>query len=458
MVLLLIGLCGAGYYGLMHSSMPLAWFERAIEESGDVEIEGLEGNISSGAEMKKLRFRDNNIIDKATGKSQWSELRDIKAKYKMGGFFSNEFSIEEISVGGGTIYADFDIDSDSGGDFIFSELQDELSDAGGEFTSSGGTFQVKLVRIADLAFVDSSSDSEFRIEEIRLEDVLFENNRLARFGELIVNADNIQLRTEESTKYPEADLAKRFVGKIEKGIINSVIADIPFEIEFGFIEGNGIASNVNWFDGKIRFESGRDSAPASYVINDFSPNQFFMPSESGVTPEAIQLEAKYDPKKTRQLMSVESSGSFVLGQTKFSNFLMPEPSDSKPDIRMFLATADVGGTSVTARVYVLSKLPLLGIQLDKVGDWSIADTWSHVVFGQPYADLSIDQQAQLDKNVELAKRKFSNRPEGRSSSSGRKKSDIENSEDESDLNGKDDAAKTVDETDASASHKNDDKF
>ena len=80
MVLLFIGLCGAGYYGLMHSSMPLAWFERAIEESGDVEIEGLEGNISSGAEMKKLRFRDNNIIDKATGKSQWSELRDIKAK------------------------------------------------------------------------------------------------------------------------------------------------------------------------------------------------------------------------------------------------------------------------------------------------------------------------------------------------------------------------------------------
>ena len=456
-MLLLIGLCGAGYYGLMYSSMPLAWFERALEESGDVEIEGLEGNISSGAVMKKLRFRDNNIVDKATGKSQWSKLRDIKAKYKMGGFFSNEFSIEEISVGGGTIYADFDMDSDSGGDFVFSELQEELSDAGGEIGSSGGTFQVKLIRIADLAFVDSSSDSEFRIEEIRLEDVLFENNRLSRFGELIVNADNIQLRTEESTKFPDAELAKRFVGKIEKGIIHSVIADIPFEIEFGFIDGSGIATSVNWFDGKIRFESGRDSGPASYIINDFSPNQFFKPSESGVTPEAIQLEAKYDPKKTRQLMSVESSGSFVLGKTKFSNFLMPESGDTKPDIRMFLATADVDGTAVTARVYALSKLPLLGVQLDKAGDWSIVDTWSHVVFGQPYADLSIDQQAQLDQNIEIAKRKFSNRPEGRSPSRNRNKADNKNSDDEMDVNDKDADPKVGDEAGATESGNDGDK-
>ena len=102
-VFLFIAVVGiGGYFSLMHTTLPLQFVEAAIEESGEVEIDGLDGTLSSGFSADKFRFKTNS--------DDWSELNDINFKYssKSSFFGGDKLVIDDISVKSGTIYAEWD--------------------------------------------------------------------------------------------------------------------------------------------------------------------------------------------------------------------------------------------------------------------------------------------------------------------------------------------------------------
>ena len=186
LILVVFGGVIAGYYTLFYTSVPLQLMESAIEESGEVEIEGLEGSLSSGFSADEFKF-------KADGEN-WSVLTDISFKYDQNSsmFGSDKLVIKDLSVGGGTIYGDFDPEDqqfDFDNDFK-DEFDEEFSSQDeAEIKAAFGQLEVRLekVEISNLKFVNPKTELEYKVDEILFENFVF--NR-GDFENLIyVNAD-----------------------------------------------------------------------------------------------------------------------------------------------------------------------------------------------------------------------------------------------------------------------------
>lgn len=403
----LIALCGIGYYSLLYSNLPLRFVQQALESSGNVKIEGLKGNLNTGFEMTKLRFKDDSR--RADGEpTPWSELTDIRIKYRNGGIFSSSFTLEEIRIGGGTIYGDLNFDSELSGELIFDEIQDEFSDFQSEFSGgSRGTLAVQNISLTNLTIRDSRTDDSFRIEEISLSDVMIENGRLVEFGDLVVKADSIELETLRSETFPEAELERTFKGRLEKGMLANLLTDIPFEIEFGVMPDGEIATRSRWFDGQIESSVGLPDEANRYRISGFSPDEHLQLRRGGVSPRDIQLAIVYDEQNKQEIASIEPGGSIVFGQSKFEKFrLAKTDDDDRPNRRYFLATAEVEGREVEAELYLLKRLPLVGVRLQKTGDWSLEETWARTLFGKAYGDLEEEERDRLQESLSQAERRF----------------------------------------------------
>jgi hypothetical protein len=406
----LVGLCVAGYYTLFFSNVPLAMIKQALEESGNVKIDGLKGNFSSGFEMKAIRFKDPQQKTDGKTEGKWSELNDIRVKYRNGGMFASSFTVEDISIAGGTIYSDLNFDGELSGDLVFDELQDEFGDFQSDFSgSSRGTLEIKNISFRGLKICDPKTDDEFHIDDITLKDVLIENGRLVEFGDLVVKADMVELDTIRSANIADAQLERTVKGRLQRGILSNVLTDLPFEIEFGVLGNGKIAARSRWFDGKILSVSGFADEPNRYQLTGFSPAEHIRVRGAGVVPTEINLDVIYDAKKRQRIAGVESSGHLLLGISRLENFRLPETSDDSTARQFILATTEVEGKQVEAELYLLSQFPLVGVKLRNAADWSLEETWAKTVFGKPYGDLTNEQKDELQASIAQAEREFKNR-------------------------------------------------
>ena len=406
----LVGLCVAGYYTLFFSNVPLVMIKQALEESGSVKIDGLKGNFSSGFEMKAIRFKDPQ--QKADGKDEgkWSELNDIRVKYRNGGMFASSFTVEDISIAGGTIYSDLNFDGELSGDLFFNELQDEFGDFQNEFSgSSRGTLEIKNISFRGLKICDPKTNDEFHVDDISLKDVLIEDGRLVEFGDLVVKADMVELETIRSANIAGAQLERTVKGRLQKGILSNVLTDLPFEIEFGVLPDGKIAARSRWFDGKILSVSGFAEEANRYQLTGFSPGEHIRIRGTGIVPSEINLDVIYDAKKRQRIAGVESNGNLMLGVSRFENFRVPETSEESTARQFIVATTEVDGKQVEAELYLLSQFPLVGVKLRNPADWALEETWAKTVFGKPYADLTNEQKDDLQASVTQAERRFQNR-------------------------------------------------
>lgn len=406
----LVGLCVAGYYTLFFSNVPLVMIKQALEESGNVKIDGLKGNFSSGFEMKAIRFKDPEQKADGNAEGRWSELNDIRVKYRNGGMFANSFTVEDISIAGGTIYSDLNFDGELSGDLLFDELQDEFGDFQSEFSgSSRGTLEVKNISFRGLKICDPKTNEEFHIDDISLKDVLVEDGRLVEFGDLVVKADLVELETVRTKNIADAQLERTVKGRLQKGILSNVLTDLPFEIEFGVLADGKIAARSRLFDGKILSVNGFTQEPNRYQLTGFSPSDHIRVRGSGVVPSDINLDVIYDAKKRQQIAGVESSGNLMLGKSRLGNFRLPEMTDNTVSRKFFLATTEVDGQQVEAELYLLNQFPLVGVKLRKVEDWSLEDTWARTVFGQLFAELSEAEREELQTSIRLSEKQFQTR-------------------------------------------------
>lgn len=405
-LLLLIVLCGAGWYMTWYTAMPLKWFASSLESSGDVKVQGVSGTISSGFEVDEFQFRDGS-------NGRWSKLSDLKCKYgSTGGFFSSSgAAIEEISIGSGVIYGDFDLSTSNDISLldITSPIEEMWSEIANEVQADITEFRVDMVRFSNIEFRDQSDNIQFRIDEVRFSGLKIIDNRLEDIGELSIVVDHLNLKTETSTVFADSQFSRRLVGQMETGFLGQVKKNIPFQIELGFSDDGQVLQIATWFDGKLEIARRTATDPVTTTVDDFSSADYLDLPEPSIIPQGIQLKFDASAGQRSSIISIEPEGSFRLGQTEFGKFTVANKAVADElrknyrdrrivrTERQFTATGTVDGQTVTALVSVTNKLTLLDVQLFTSPEIPINQLWARTAYGQDFDQLPEPARNMIDR-------------------------------------------------------------
>lgn len=389
-----------GYYSLFHSSLPLYLFEAAIEESGEVEIEGLEGTLSSGFSADEIRFK--------TMDDRWSNLTDIKFKYDSDSslFGTERLIIEEVSVNGGTIYADWDpdenelgFDPDITGEFSeeFRELDEEFAEFGEEMREEIGhspglrELRIDLVSVTNVKIVNPATELEITIDEMKFEGFEWQEGNLQSLGELLIRSSQVDLVTVPSVEFSEMKNARRFEGNLRAQADHRLMADVPFVFEIGVDDELEIFISSELFDGRLRFVDIPDQTSLSYI--DFSPGEYIDLKDGSVLPSKITLKLDFGEDKEQGPTRVNEDGAFELGITRFDDLRIVKP-DNGPSV--VVATAIVEGETVRAFIEIAGpSSPWWNVSLESEGFDTTEDLWAQTLFGNAFDQLEHEQQVSV---------------------------------------------------------------
>ena len=435
-------LCVGSYYAIMHTSFPLSWIEQAIEESGEVRVEGLKGSISSGFEIDELKV----ISDDG---ENWNEFRNIS--FQFNGLFdlfrSQRLIIEEVSIGSAMVYDDheFDelynetpwiglswmVDVDSPDeDFrdTVDELRDNLNDNDMRELKE---MRVDLISFRDFELVDPLSGNKLAIDRIELRGFAVEAGRVVSLGNVVVESDQIDLETESSSRWPDEPLAWRIRGALKPELNRDIKKAIDGTIDIALI-GERVVYEGTCCDGAIRLVRA-DERSLMIELNQLNPDEYLdlhtqlAPSEWNMTvrrertlPDSNREESDKeadsgddaesdDDAAGREIdreapgsaltVAIEDGGSFMLGSARFEI----EPvtfnviSNDSPDFEL-QAQATVDGELVRATVRLLPAAPYVRVGM-KSGEWNEKDLWAHLFFESKYNDLESDQQQEIDRAI-----------------------------------------------------------
>ena len=389
LVIAVIGI--GGYFTLLHSSLPLRIVESAIEETGEVEIDGLEGSLSSGFSVEKFRFK--------TDVDQWSELNDINLSYesKKSSFFgADKIIIDDVSVKSGTIYAKWDpalqkIDLTP---IISDALKNNKIKVQFNGNSSGGDFAIKNASINDLEIVNTTSDESLIIDDVTLQDFSIEDGKLESFGQLSATSSQVDIRTTESNHFADKDVSIALVGTLKAGIDSRLAQDFTFNVDFG--TSNDLKDQdavISLFDKAMVISSSSDGATVKY--SDFALKSYLSDASANLAPSRINLKLKFD-KHDEFIEEISDDGSVTLGNVEFTNFRLATPGDSN----QLMGDATLDGKQVTFSFEVDSVYsPWAKLQLQSPDFESQEDLWAEVFFGTEFSELTSEQQELIANQI-----------------------------------------------------------
>ena len=121
------------------------------------------------------------------------------------------------------------------------------------------------------------------------------------------------------------------------------------------------------------------------------------------------MDITYDRERKAKIAVLEPGGYLLFGQSKLEQFRLLDEADLKGRRQHFLASTEVDGRTVEAEIYPLKRLPLIGIRLQKAGDWSMEDTWARTVFGKPFDELDEADRTAVQTSLSESERLASNR-------------------------------------------------
>ncbi len=397
-VVLFLTLCGGGFYGVFYSSLPLKLIEAALEEDGEIEIEGLKGNLVSGFTADEVRFKADN--------DQWSNLTDIKFKYSGGSsiFGSDRLIIEELSINGGTIYADwdpetseFDFDSDIASEF--DELGDEFDEFGDEMRDEFGQspaireIRIDLVRVANLKIVNPTTQLEITLDEIKFDGFQMLKGELVSMGELFIKSSQVDLVSVPSVEFADMKNSQRFEGTLRAQVDHRLTEDMPFVVDFAIDDELRLLLKANTFNDKLQFVQTPDDKSLSY--NEFSPVDFIDLKTGQLQPSEVNLRLEYGEKTGEGPINVNSDGSFMFGKNRFTDLRIEEPGKGR-DARL-VGTGTVNGETVQAKIRILSPFsPIFDSWLESETFESAEELWSQTVFGKSFDELTEEEQSAVN--------------------------------------------------------------
>ncbi|MDG2385181.1 MAG: hypothetical protein P8N76_26155 [Pirellulaceae bacterium] len=197
--------------GVPHFSYPLSELEKVIESSGDVQVEGLAGTISSGFHIDQLRFRTNQDQTAAaqgknpSDKQKWSTLENIDFKFNgVWDLISEQrFIIDQLSVTKGIVY--YTRSNKKQPHQNNSPVTHDDHDPSRDTDPSAKTsdkllkeVRVDLIQVSNLKFIETVSGDEsdlgkFAIKDFHYEDDKLQNIGLVEIAGLIVTSEDFQL-------------------------------------------------------------------------------------------------------------------------------------------------------------------------------------------------------------------------------------------------------------------------
>lgn len=402
-MLLMIVACGSLWYVVWHTAIPIQFAFDRLQEKGEFEVQGLKGSLSSGVEADAIRFRP----DKRES-TEWSELKNLKLRYRMSwGMWWGQsgFVIDEIGVDGGRLYGRLETSSNAEELDLFGFMK-PLQDALDEITSTGdelqeGALQIKRIRFANLTFVDPQTNSEFHIDEIRLDGLMIRHGQIVEFGELVARMDGLDVSTVPSPREGATTGDKRIQGQIQTGFARRVKQEFSFAIDVSTRQRD-IRYFADWFDGRVVLDAWQASSSYRMQILDFNANEYFVFGSERILPQNIRVDLTAETRHPNALQSIVADGSFRLGITRFGDFSALDATDRRTGT-WFRATANVDGRQVSAAVRVTTTLPLLIVELEHADGWTIEETWARVVYGKSHDQLTDDERGALRASFPASK-------------------------------------------------------
>ncbi len=432
---LLLVMCIGSYYLTMHTSLPLTLIERALEADGTVRVEGLKGSIASGFEIEKLEFESDEGLP-------WNELRGIK--FKFNGFFDltrhSRLIIEEVSIAGATIYAEFDesgnvdlgpIDGEEIAEEFAEEWEDIKRDIQDEDLSDLKELRIDLVSAKDIKIINPETDTTLRFDKFRFSDFQMLKGQITRLGELEVISDQLDVTSKPSELFAdEPPPALNLTGTLKPPMHKSLIAPLPFSLDIAFPEPRKMRSHIEFLDGQVRISEPM-GAPRVYQFDGFSPGEYFALA-SELAPRDWHVEVRVDPvepdpefesepeaeaegdKKStgkRRItnrrvnkISIQPGGWFMLGETRFE--LQPTeirhgPGEFEMQPQFAMAYGQLDGHEIEARFKVLPGPPFFRLTLASPTDQP-RDLWARLYYEKLYDQLPESEQAQIDAAIQAA--------------------------------------------------------
>ncbi len=390
MVGMLIMVAVVGYYGLFHSNLALQLFEAAIEQDGKVEIEGLTGNLWSGFSADELRFK--------TVDDRWSSLSNIKFNYESDASLmgTERLVIKELSVDGGTIYADWDSDEseiefDPG---LGEEFEKEFDELGSDFHDEIGTLssfrelRIELVSVANLKIINPATELEITIDEIRFAGFHWKKGDFQSLGELFAHSSQLDLKTVPSVMYAEMKHSERFEGTLWAQANPRLKADLPFVVDIGIDDDLNVFVSADLCNGQFRLVDDSDQSTLSYL--DFSLSDFVQFKSGKTLPSKVNLQLEYGKNKKLGPINVDNDGSFEWGRTRFNN-LQIEPSEK--GLPTLVATGKVNNEDVKASIRIKNPLSAFwNVSLQSEAFDTLENLWAQTLFGNAFEKLANEEQ------------------------------------------------------------------
>ncbi len=407
------GCCGIGNYVLFHTTIPLTYVERALEETGDVEIDGMSGTFSSGFHVDQLRVRAED--------GKWNELNDVD--FRFNGLYAlvNEqrLIIEQFTVGSGELYyrpiETFTSDDTS----TDADANNQADDAGttddmpGPIESSGNVsgmkeFRVDLFRLSNLKFINRQTNVEFKIDEISIQGFQILDDRLTSLGDVTVKSDHVEFRTEPSDRFKDqpADLLKRkFTGLVRAAASDRLLKDIPYAVDVCFARNGRFIVEAQAFDDKATYTLN-PQGEVQIAFRDFSLSDYLKWDE-GVLPShltgSVSFTQPTSPAEDFQC-TIAPDSKFQLGETAFT-IETTEWKFDKQQNQMPPLTA-LGGSQenpIRLRLTMLEQKPYLAITLQSNDEDNTPELFSKTIYAKAWSELTDEQKKLINETIKANK-------------------------------------------------------
>lgn len=366
------------YYVIFHTAWPIRKIVDAMIEGTDITVEGIEGSISSGVSIEKIRIPEED------GKKV-TEIDNIAFRYKFGG---DTFTVNDISVGRAHIFVNNllkeDPEKDAKGNKI--AKKDPPPPAEGQQKN----VIVKKIDIANVTLEDIKTGAQVKIDKIYLDGFEVIDNKV-KLGTLTVKSDycNIEIKPVDSSLKLAAEHVIK--GLINKEIHDAVIKDITINGNFMTKDKDTFKINLELFDGKIKIRSENPNDIRDFQINSFSPNEYI---SSVFCIRHINVKYNGSDKKYKTDVANYKIGNKLF---EMERRIFTDGKENK-DLKAVYKDSNAEYTCLMTE----KKNGLPKIELSSIPAMEQNDILGMLLFDSKYDKLSDDQKEQIDAELKKA--------------------------------------------------------
>lgn len=373
-----------GYIVAFHTSAPLKMMAGVLNESGQIELRGVGGSVSSGFTIEEAIFYGDDGNE--------SKIEGLKLKYS--GLFrslrNQEFVIEELSAE----RSEFIVDDDW---FDFStENEDPPSSSSSGSAAAGDSVDFRLelqkldIRETRIRTADSSID--VNIPEISLSGLVLENENF-ELEDFLIDSDHLKISLEDAAparvEGQFLPFTRKIVGSVQPGIHDLVVSEIDFTVELEAL-GSSSKSRSIAFDGACKQVDLPNGDRLTEIV-DFDTEKYF-DAKGNLAMKQLNLVAR-ELGDGSNLVLIEGGG-FWLGATEFG--IAETEIDTKDATAMVEARAQIGDTEIVATWPNEAPPWNQQIKLSSTPEMTTHDLLALVYYHRAYEELGVEEKERVD--------------------------------------------------------------